>query len=76
MIFRSVARVSDDNPDTHKLRLADDDDDDDELDLVDDLLLAPLPDAFDPVFDDSATHSRTHRTEFMNDFRIEYFFYE
>lgn len=30
IIFRSVARVNDDKPDTHKLRLAVDDDDDDE----------------------------------------------
>lgn len=57
MIFRSVARVSEDRPDTHRLRLADDEE---ELDLADDLLPAVQLDEFDPVFDESATHIAAH----------------
>lgn len=56
-IFKSVARVNDDSPDTHRFRLADDD----VLpDFVADDALPPL-DELVPVFDDeeSATHSRT-----------------
>lgn len=37
MIFKSVARVSDDKPDTHKLREPDDEDDDEDVFVFDDL---------------------------------------
>lgn len=65
-----MARVSDDKPDTHRFRLADDD----VLDFVADAL--PLLDELVPVFDDeeSATHSRTPYG-ILNWFLIFFLFY-
>lgn len=63
MIFRSVARVIEDRPDTHRLRLADDVDDDDEDEVAFDLLLVlfELLPAVD--FDDDSGNTGDQRAD-------------
>lgn len=66
MIFRSVARVSDDRPDTHRLRLADEVDDDEDDEVAFDLLLVvvfELLAAVDDLDDDSGNTAGGQRAD-------------